>query len=346
MQYVPPQKSEYALEFDGVDDYALVPNSASLNITKEITIEAWIKPIMPQVQGAGVVSKGYSGGGEVYVIDFGDGAHVRFFFWSPLHHEVHATVADQATIWGGEWYEGDWYHIAGVYNGSTLAVYINGHLEATASGPEVLDKNDSPLSFGAREIHGGNFQYNYKGLIDDVRLYKTALSEDEILANMNGDVVMDGLVSWWTFEEGSGDKIGDLAGSGNDGTIHGATWRRHATPLDWYLFVLRTDELCVIFSAVGFAFLSIGLPWALADSLMPRSERFRAFTSKGIPRRIGSYFKENPSSAPILVFIVGMVLTPFAYLLNEVFANAIVMYTFWFLVVGVVWQIIRLIRTS
>lgn len=34
----------------------------------------------------------------------------------------------------------------------------------------------------------------------------------------------DGLVAEWHFDEGSGSVLYDSSGTGNDGTIHGATW--------------------------------------------------------------------------------------------------------------------------
>ncbi|MCD5401962.1 DUF2341 domain-containing protein [candidate division NPL-UPA2 bacterium] len=42
--WTPSGKFGYALDFDGTNDYVSVPDDASLDITDQITMEAWVKP--------------------------------------------------------------------------------------------------------------------------------------------------------------------------------------------------------------------------------------------------------------------------------------------------------------
>lgn len=48
----------------------------------------------------------------------------------------------------------------------------------------------------------------------------------------------DGLIAYWSFDEGSGDIAYDGSGHGNDGTIYGASWTSgvsgHALSFDGY----------------------------------------------------------------------------------------------------------------
>src|SRR5258705_10606502 len=68
-----------------------------------------------------------------------------------------------------------WTHLAVAYNGSMLTLYRDGVPVATANATGVI----SP-STGSLQIGGSVFGEYFKGLIDEVRIYKTALSDTEI----------------------------------------------------------------------------------------------------------------------------------------------------------------------
>jgi hypothetical protein len=124
-----------------------------------------------------------------------------------------------------------WVHIAFVYRTSdrTCKFYLNGNLDASSGNYDVTDV---PSGFEATTVFGTALQ----GLLDDVRIYATALSSDDILElyqtraqidkngnmfaiNFEEDPVSDGLVGWWPF---SGDSL-DKSGYENDGIVTGAT---------------------------------------------------------------------------------------------------------------------------
>lgn len=58
-------------------------------------------------------------------------------------------------------------------------------------------------------------------------------------------------------------------------------------------------------------------------------------------RRILEYFKERPSSIPLAIFMVSLIVSALIYLSNPWLANEIMIYMFWFLVIGIVWRIIE-----
>lgn len=93
---------------------------------------------------------------------------VHFFF---------ATAAAAVPI-------GMWTHIAGTYDGITMTVYADG----VQSGS--LDVGWPISADVTHAIIGGNqnidvIKESWNGLLDEVRLYSTALSASEILADMN-----------------------------------------------------------------------------------------------------------------------------------------------------------------
>jgi hypothetical protein len=72
---------------------------------------------------------------------------------------------------------GVWCHLAGVYDGSSVSIYVNGALAAThASAVKPID-GSSPLEIGIS--HGG---HSFNGSLDDVRIYARALSAAEVKA--------------------------------------------------------------------------------------------------------------------------------------------------------------------
>jgi hypothetical protein len=73
-----------------------------------------------------------------------------------------------------------WYHVAGVYNASaqTLDIYVNGNLDNGVLRGTIPSSQVTPnvkVNIGRRT---GGFYFG--GIIDDVRVYSRALSQDEI----------------------------------------------------------------------------------------------------------------------------------------------------------------------
>lgn len=94
---------------------------------------------------------------------------------------------------------GTWTHIAITRNGSQLLYYINGELSYTA--PDMPDSGfvSSSLNWflGKDEGSGGVWdEHNFTGLMDDVRLYSSALNEAQIKSAAN-------IVSGHNIEEAS-----------------------------------------------------------------------------------------------------------------------------------------------
>lgn len=80
-------------------------------------------------------------------------------------------------IWANGCTPAVWYHAAVVYNGSAAQIYVNGALVSTVPKTGVLLKNATPFYVGARK----NTEY-VRGALDDVRVYRRALSAAEITA--------------------------------------------------------------------------------------------------------------------------------------------------------------------
>ncbi len=75
---------------------------------------------------------------------------------------------------------GSWHHIAGVYDGAALQLYVDGTLVATAGDNRAANAKQSPLRLGYGYPGG---EGGLRGTLDEVAIYEKALGSDRILAH-------------------------------------------------------------------------------------------------------------------------------------------------------------------
>ena len=76
----------------------------------------------------------------------------------------------------------EWYHIALTYDGAMLKIYINGQLKNSKAVTGVLAVNGRDVSIGS----DNGAQKFFKGSLDEIKIFGTALSQTEIQANFKG----------------------------------------------------------------------------------------------------------------------------------------------------------------
>jgi hypothetical protein len=157
-------KQGFALQFDGVDDSVAIRHSESLMPTDAITLVSWVKILGPAQAHHGIIGKnGYISGYRLLV----HGTNMKVLF--------QLTGEEGYNLWSSIPVADDrWHFIAATYDGSKMRLYIDGTKdpnEADRAGP--IDANTSPVMIGKP-------QYALNGLIDEVRIYNRALSEEEI----------------------------------------------------------------------------------------------------------------------------------------------------------------------
>ena len=161
-----------SLDLNGTTDYALVPDAASLDITDEITLAAWVKPEKTATQyliKKAVIS--VTNGYELSLATTGK-AFVRFNqFTSANTYRI-----DSATSYPTD--GNTWVHLAATYDGSTIRLYVNGVEEASLAATFAIATNNLSLGIGAQSNGATLFQ----GGMDEARVYCRALSAGEIQA--------------------------------------------------------------------------------------------------------------------------------------------------------------------
>lgn len=114
-----------------------------------------------------------------------------------------------------------WTHLAGVWDGSQLRVYVNGVLDGTTpgvSGGFLASAN--PVRIGASLTSEA-----FTGKIDGVRIWTIARTGLQISGTMNTCTVgaPGGLLAAYNFEEGAGSSTADVTGHGYNGTLMGSS---------------------------------------------------------------------------------------------------------------------------
>jgi len=159
-----------ALRFDGVNDYVEVADSASLDLTKPFTIECWFKWNTVQNTWTSLVRKTIDPWGYPYGM-----YHIGIYKMNKIMTQVTVGGEQKQLISDFQPEVGQWYHVVFVYPG---AVYVNGNKIIDFPNYGDCDTNDQPLIIGASRWDREFFD----GIIDEVRIYNRALSEEEIRA--------------------------------------------------------------------------------------------------------------------------------------------------------------------
>jgi len=155
----------YALSFDGVDDYVDCGSSTSLDLTKSVTIEAWVKPAALPLAEPMIVGKHFD---SFAITMYKDGN--CWFYISSGGNNVKGRVEVNS-----------WSHIAATFDGSIMTLYINAKKVASKKSKFDQIRRGKNLLMGAFLGPGYYDPCYWRGVLDDVRIYNRALSEEEVI---------------------------------------------------------------------------------------------------------------------------------------------------------------------
>jgi hypothetical protein len=163
-----------AFNFDGTSGYVLVPDSTSLDFTNAMTFEAWIYPRSSGDHHHEIVSK-WEGGVNQYSYTFTIVPDGRFAAGLGSDGTASSLISafSLSTI-----PLFTWSHVAAVYDGSALSIYVNGIFNSAVPWTRGIFPGTAPLVIGST-LTSGSF---FNGLIDEVSLYQRALPASEIQA--------------------------------------------------------------------------------------------------------------------------------------------------------------------
>ncbi len=166
------------------NDYIELANEAHFDFTGPMTICAWVKcppgSLNPGTWAA-VVVKGPSQSWRLMAIGNHWGLNGSHAFEVYGLDPYYIGAKGAAKYPGIE--DGQWHHIVGVYDGTSMSLYTDGMLNKTTQHTGTPHKCDIPVRIGGVKQKGPIMSLN--AFIDDVRIYDHALSETQIQNAMN-----------------------------------------------------------------------------------------------------------------------------------------------------------------
>jgi hypothetical protein len=158
-----------ALAFNGTGALVTVADSASLDLSTGMTLEAWVYPTATAAAWKDVIYKAV----DIYYLEGS----------SPAGNAPSAggTFAAQPVYGPVALPLNAWSHLASTYDGATLRLYVNGAQVASRAQTGPIQTSAGNLTLGGDAAFG---QY-WAGRIDEVRIYNGALSASQIQTDMN-----------------------------------------------------------------------------------------------------------------------------------------------------------------
>ncbi|MBN1867102.1 glycoside hydrolase family 88 protein [Candidatus Sumerlaeota bacterium] len=171
-----------ALQLDGVDDYVLVGHDASIDFGDEdLTLSFWIRlPVSSRTTKSCWIVKGSNSG------SYDSGSGKRYEIYNETsNNTVRFTIDDdsiksEVQVSNVEFITGEWVHVGCVRDTAVdeLRLYANGVLKGTATDSTGSVSQTEDLYMG-RTFGGVSY---FPGAIDQIRIYRAALTGPEILA--------------------------------------------------------------------------------------------------------------------------------------------------------------------
>lgn len=176
--YAPQVVVERSVYFDGAVDYIDMEDNLDLDPTG-FTISAWVKRDAADTGTKSIVSKRPTSfnvvtqGYELVILD-NNRIQINWRNGALQNLTTYNSIPDD-----------EWHHVAAIYDGSTISIYIDGVLDNSASRTAPVATDHSFLIAAAGK---GTITQHFRGNIDEVRIWDTNLTEDQLRFVMNQEI--------------------------------------------------------------------------------------------------------------------------------------------------------------
>lgn len=162
-----------ALKFNGTSDWIEVPHDPILTVETSITVMAWINAERlsgpNNAQWQGILSKGNS--------------PRSYSFYTETANQCLHLSAGGGSVCTGKIAVNEWQHVVGQVDDGTHRYWLNGVNVGESGGKSALPgAADTSVVYVGTSAEGASRLF--QGLIDEVRIWNRALSEEEVIAEM------------------------------------------------------------------------------------------------------------------------------------------------------------------
>lgn len=152
------------LRFDGLDDYVSVSTAPVLS-NKPMSVSFWFKGDVSPTNYDGIMGKttnaGWSDGWGFYFL----GSNLYYFIENYAANTAFSAISNPR----------EWNHVVGTWDGTNINIYING---VSGTADTYTGSMTTTPNFAIGRL--GTDQFNFKGSIDETRIYNRALTAAEV----------------------------------------------------------------------------------------------------------------------------------------------------------------------
>ena len=175
----------HALRFDGADAVVDGGDIEALRLTERVTVETWVYPDRIPKGEARIVGKDY-------------GSYVLTYY---VNGKVYWYISSGGNNCRTDLTPGSWHHVVGTFDGAVMALYVDGELrDRRDSKHPTIGPGKSFRMAVARKDFGqafapeAYFTAQFKGMLDEVRVYDRAITAKEVVAHFRATVPVRNVV--------------------------------------------------------------------------------------------------------------------------------------------------------
>ncbi|MBN2077824.1 MAG: DUF2341 domain-containing protein [Spirochaetes bacterium] len=177
-----------ARSFDGSNDYVECPNDASLDITGQLTLSAWIRSVDGEfASDYRIISKKAIADGYELIINT-QSELINLLAGSGAEGTSYADLSGM-----GDALDTGWHYLSATINGTAAEIFFDGLLSTTDNTIAPLETGSSTLVYGA----SSGFAYYFNGAIDEVRVEYVQRSPDWIKLCYENQRLAQRLIKFW-----------------------------------------------------------------------------------------------------------------------------------------------------
>ncbi len=168
-----------SIYFDGnSSNEFIVGYQPDLNFTTSYTFSMWIKPVLPAASYGSLLGRYYTAIGDSYGLYITSSQTIGPIMYKSNSSKIFYQYHD------ADFVTDEWQHLVVTYDNQYVKIYRNGVLKASPVASGIINSTVAPLYIGSL-TGDGDSAYQYRGWMDEVMLYDTALDDTEVLMLYN-----------------------------------------------------------------------------------------------------------------------------------------------------------------